>query len=346
MVRLMMIDREIRAGRFPNAARMAKLLETSPRTIQRDFEFLRDSLQAPLEWSAPDNGYRYTEPSFFLPVQQLTEGELLAVLVADKALNEFRGTPFEGRLRSIFEKLTLALPDEVTVSPRELAHAFSFQWTAPVPTDAKIFCSLQQGIRDAETLAVLYHTQSRGTTAWREIDPFHLANVDGEWYLLAWCHRNREIRVFRPSRIRQCKGTGRHFEPPADFDPAHFLRTKFHAMAGDRPVEVRIRFDPALAGYVTEREWGPAARVQYLTDGGIELGLTSENADAIVRWVLNWGPGAEILGPPWVRRRVRSMLAKLRARYEGQPSRRRSSVRPSRTAGRVYKPPSVKARVR
>lgn len=319
--RLMIIDREIRSGAFPNAPSLAAQLEVSARTIQRDLEFLRDSLNGPLEWSALDNGYFYREASFFLPIQQLTEGELLAVLVADKALNEYSGTPFEGTLKRIFEKLTQALPDEVSVSPQELSHAYSFQWTAPVPISSDVFRALQESIRDTTTVDVFYHTQSRDVTQWRKIDPYHLANVDGEWYLLGFCHVHAQVRVFRPSRVRQIKRTSETFEIPGGFDAVHFLKTKFHAMTGDDPVSVRIRFDHALAGYITERQWAPVHRVQYLTDGGVDLTLAVENVDAVIRWVLNWGTGAEVLSPPWVRRRMRETLTRLAERYAESMSR-------------------------
>jgi predicted DNA-binding transcriptional regulator YafY len=344
--RLMVIDREIRSGKYPNAPRLAEQLEVSPRTVQRDLEFLRDSLNAPLEWSAPDNGYCYGEPTYFLPVQQLTEGDLLAVLVADKALSDFRGTAFEGKLRGIFDKLTQALPDEVVVSPQELAQAYSFQRTAQVRTSGEIFHTLEQAIRDDRTLEVLYHTQSRDVTVWRKMDPYHLANVDGEWYLLAFCHVNREVRVFRPSRIRQIKQTGEAFEIPSSFDAVHFLKTKFHVMGGENPVSIRIRFDPSLAGYITEREWSSVHRVQFLTDGGVDLTLTSENVDAVLRWVLNWGAGAEILSPPWVRRRVRETLKRLSERYEKRAPRLPDDGRVLRAAKKVYKPPSRPPRAR
>lgn len=344
--RLIVIDREIRSGRYPNSTRLAEMLEVSGRTIQRDVEFLRDSLRAPLEFDPTHNGYVYTEPSFFLPTLQMTEGDLLAVLVADKALGEFRGTAFEGALRQIFEKLASLLPEEVTVSPQELAEAYSFQATAPVRCDPQVFRDLQEAIRDAASLEVVYHTQSRNATERRTLDPYRLASLDGEWYLLAFCHRHRQVRVFRPSRIREMRRTGETFHLPPDFDASRFLHTKFHAMAGDRPVEVRIHFDRSIAGYIAEREWPEENQCQFLTDGGVELRLVTENADAVIRWVLNWGVGAEILSPPWVRRRLREMVQRILQRYDGQGGR---SVRAGRSSGasrQVYKPPSPSGRAR
>src|SRR5215213_4007586 len=65
--RLQWIDAEIRAGRYPNARRLAEQFEISPRQAQRDFEYLRDSLGAPLAYSALRRGYRYDGETYVLP---------------------------------------------------------------------------------------------------------------------------------------------------------------------------------------------------------------------------------------------------------------------------------------
>ncbi len=338
--RFRFIDREIRRGRYPNCPLLGEMLGVSARTIQRDIEFMKDSLDAPVEFDPIRNGYYYTETSFNLPFAQMTEGELLAMLVADKALGEFRGTAFEGVIRGIFVKLADALPEEVTISPQALAEAYTFVDTAPVRSDPGIFRALQDAVNDGATIEILYHTQSRNQTGRRTVDPYHLANVDGEWFLLAWCHEREEVRIFRPSRIRELRATGKRFHRPDDFNAARFLSTKFHAMAGDRPVSIRIRFDPTLAGYIRERDWMLEHEIQFRTDGGLDLTVRVENADAVVRWVLQWGLGAEIISPPWVRRRLREQVERIHERYEPRPSRVARFRGKGKGTGRVLKPPS------
>ncbi|HEY3079472.1 MAG TPA: hypothetical protein VGM69_06155 [Chloroflexota bacterium] len=70
--RLQWIDSEIRAGRYPNARRLADQFEISQRQAQRDFEYLRDSLGAPLVYSALRRGYRYDGETYVLPGQFVT----------------------------------------------------------------------------------------------------------------------------------------------------------------------------------------------------------------------------------------------------------------------------------
>jgi predicted DNA-binding transcriptional regulator YafY len=74
LARLALIDQSIRGGKWPNASTLAKQLEVSSRTVQRDLEFMRDRLQAPLAFDPVRNGWHYTCPDFHFPFFRITEG--------------------------------------------------------------------------------------------------------------------------------------------------------------------------------------------------------------------------------------------------------------------------------
>jgi predicted DNA-binding transcriptional regulator YafY len=70
--RIAALDRAIRAGEYPNARTISRELEVGHRTVQRDVEFLRDRLGAPLVFDRRHNGYYYAEPDYRLPLMTLT----------------------------------------------------------------------------------------------------------------------------------------------------------------------------------------------------------------------------------------------------------------------------------
>jgi predicted DNA-binding transcriptional regulator YafY len=91
--RLQVIDSAIRRHQWPNARTLARELEVTPRTIQRDIAFLRYRLRAPINFDTSRNGFYYTDPSYRLPYFQMTQGELVALLVASQVMHQYRGTP-------------------------------------------------------------------------------------------------------------------------------------------------------------------------------------------------------------------------------------------------------------
>jgi predicted DNA-binding transcriptional regulator YafY len=251
-------------------------------------------------------------------------------MVADRALTDYRGSEYEKLLRQLLAKATVTLTEQRTVSPQKLAEAHSFLHAPPAErVDPEVFATMEKALRARETIEITYGSRSRSTSAKRRIDPYHLANVDGDWYLLGYCHKRQQVGIFKPSRIRRAKSTGDRFLPRR-FDPEEFLRTRIGAMAGEKIFEAVLRFDSSLADHILGLEWGAGYRVQTLTSGGVELSFRSENPDAVIRWCLGWGPGAEIVSPPWVRRRARQLLRQLGKRYEkgvqpvGRLARRRA----------------------
>jgi len=55
------IDEALRTHSCLTKRQLAKLCCVSPRTVQRDLEFLRDRLRRPLDYDAVQRAYRYTE---------------------------------------------------------------------------------------------------------------------------------------------------------------------------------------------------------------------------------------------------------------------------------------------
>ena len=62
MARIVEFDRQLRQGRYPNRSNFGVDYGVSARTVARDVEYLRDRLEAPLEYDADRRGYYYSKP--------------------------------------------------------------------------------------------------------------------------------------------------------------------------------------------------------------------------------------------------------------------------------------------
>src|SRR5215470_5562730 len=98
--RMMRMHRLIQSGKFPNCRKLAEELEVCAKTIQRDIDFMRYRLQLPIEYDQLKFGFYYTAPVQAFPAMEMSEGELVALLIAEKALAQHRGTGFERPLRA------------------------------------------------------------------------------------------------------------------------------------------------------------------------------------------------------------------------------------------------------
>jgi len=87
---MLRVHQLIQSGKFPNTTTLAREIEVSTKTIQRDIEFMRDRLNLPVEYDASRNGYFYNGEVNAFPTMQITEGEIFALVVAEKALQQYR----------------------------------------------------------------------------------------------------------------------------------------------------------------------------------------------------------------------------------------------------------------
>jgi predicted DNA-binding transcriptional regulator YafY len=157
----------------------------------------------------------------------------------------------------------------------------------------------------------------RDETCKRVVDPYHLASLGGDWYLVAYCHLREAIRMFVPGRIRSLRETGAHFERPADFRIAEFLDAGFKTMRGTgEPRRIRLLFSSEMARYVRERTCHPTQQQKEHKDGRLELSLQVNHLLEVKRWVLSYGAGCEVLEPEELRDEVQDELRRTLRLYE------------------------------
>ena len=294
---MLRIHQAIRSGKYPNATTLAGELEVSTKSIYRDIEFMRDRLELPVEFDGARNGFHYTEEVSNFPTLQITEGELFALLVAEKALQQYRGTTFEKPLLSAFKKMAASLPDTVSLNLADWEQTISFRTSAEPILNVEIFDALAKATAQHRQLLLTYRKPGRKETEPRVVDPYHLANINGEWFLFAYCHLREDIRTFVPSRILEVKPTGKTFARPQKFSLEKRLGDSFGVVTSQDQFGVVIRFDELVADYVREKRWHPSQRLIELEDGSVELRLKLSSLVEIQRWILSWGGHANALAP-------------------------------------------------
>ncbi|HEY3602559.1 MAG TPA: WYL domain-containing transcriptional regulator [Chthoniobacterales bacterium] len=315
LARMMQLHAQLQARRFPNCRKLAHELEVSEKTIQRDIEFMRYQLGLPIEYDQLHFGFVYTEPVTSFPNIQVSEGEIVALFVAQKALQQYHGTPFEAPLRAAFTKIGHGLKDKISFSWSELDAAISFRSVGQSQADLEVFELLSHAVLDSAEVEFRYR-KLRGTAAEiRRVRPYHLGCVDNQWYLFGFDLARQQLRTFALPRIREPRRTGARFRRPANFSIGKFLDSSFGVFQGDGRITVRIRFQPFAAQLVRERVWHHSQKIKELREGGLELELKLGSLEEIERWILSWGNEAEVLEPARLRQRLAETGQEFVARY-------------------------------
>ena len=308
--RMLRIHQAIQAGKYPTAPALAREIEVASKTIHRDLEFMRDRLNLPLAYDPARKGFYYTSEVNAFPTLQITEGEIFALVVAEKALQQYRGTSFEKPLLSAIRKMEQALPDTISLNLADIEQTISFRTRAEPILNLEIFDALAKAVSQRQQLELSYRKPGQAAET-RIIDPYPLANINGEWFLFAFDHARKDLRTFAPARIQSAKRTGKTFERSRKFSLEQRLRDSFGVHAGHEKYEVVLRFTPRAADYIREKKWHDSQALRDLKDGGVELSLSLSSLAEVERWVLSWGGEARVLKPGKLAEAVKASALKI-----------------------------------
>ncbi len=317
--RVQEIHRIIRAGGHPNCSTLAKEIEVTAKTIQRDISFMRDQLGMPVEYHPIKHGYYYTQDVSEFPMLHLSRRDLVALFLARHALEPLRGTRLERMLAESFSKIAEVCPGEVSIEWRELDEAFSVKASGVLAADVTLFGDLLDAIRGTREVSFDYHKLTSSKPERRSVCPHHIGQIEHGWYLIAFDPAREAMRTFALQRITNLEIHKAKFTRQAGFNARDYLGGGFgvwsYASERRNKHEVHIRFEDYAARVVAERQWHPTQAVRKIKPDGsvIEFQADLAGLEEITRWVLSWGSKARVLGPPELKKRVQDELAKMAA---------------------------------
>jgi predicted DNA-binding transcriptional regulator YafY len=312
--RCLKIEKRIRDGGFPSRSILAEALEVTERTIQRDVTFMKDRCGAPIAVSRSRGGYFYTEPAWFLPSVPLTEGELFSLLIARQAVAQYRGTPVVQALETVFNKIAGSLKDTITVHPDYAAGGIlSFAPSAALAVDETVWNRLLLAARNRQSVRMRYSSRKSRETAERTVDPYHILNMQGDWYLYGFDHRRDKICQFQLHRIQSIKVLEQTFDLCPDFDLNAIVNSSFGNFgSADDLKMIRLHITGDMAELLEDRIFHPQQTVRK-RQSGFEISFpvsASGNRPFfhIIQWILSMGRDVEVLAPEQLKELVREEI--------------------------------------
>lgn len=314
--RVVHIHERLGSGHLVTATSLAAKFEVSPRTIKRDIEFMRDRLGVTIAWDATTHSYYCTHHHPLLPLLRIDADEALALALAGKTFAAWRGSPLGQALASALEKIAPIVGGAVSLPVDALKDLLFAPEDPAADAEHRHFAVLLEAIQRRRELRIQYQKPKANTAAeTRTVHPLHLAYLEHRWMLIAHDVSRGARRNFVLARIHEAVATGRHFEPPADFDREKYLAGSLGRFTGDTEHDVRIALDAEAAPYLRERPWHPSQKITECPDGSIEASFRLNHLNDIERRVLACGAHAEVLAPAELRDRLRRTVAALHTRY-------------------------------
>ena len=316
--RLLVIDARIRRGGYPNQRTLSELCGVSNKTVQRDLEYLKLNMKAPLEYDASRKGYYYSKQGFFLPLVFASGTEFQAIKVIGELVSQYEGTPLGEMMEKALYRVLSIFKNEDIEAVRQLTERICFASQPTVPINADVWQAVLEALQRDERLQVAYRRGGGSKVIERLFDPYGLIVRGRDWFLHGFCHLHSKRSTLYLPYIEAAKPVDDFFDLPDDFNLRQYTRSGFMGLHahGKKPQKVVLRFEPELYNVVEMHRFAHDQTVKKDAKGYALVAFKTSALFQVEREVLSWGAKVEVLEPPDLRDRMREVVKDLNRRYK------------------------------
>lgn len=291
-------------------------MDCSRPTLFRAITTLKDKLGAPVIFEKErGGGYRYnsTDGHYELPGLWFTAGELQALVIIQRFLNELGGGLLEEhfallskRIEELTSKKHLNLSE---VAARIRMPALAARRPGPAFQDV-VGATLQR-----KKLWIEYRARTSDQVSQRSVSPQRVTRYRESWYLDAWDEGKNEFRTFAIDRIakhRVLPARARDIEERTLDD---YFASGYGIFSGKGDKVAVLSFSQESARWVADEQWHPRQQGSFLSDGRYELRIPYGQSRELVMDILRHGPHVKVIEPPSLVEEVKKQLIQALRQY-------------------------------
>ncbi len=291
-------------------------LEISHATFKRDIEYMRDRLNVPIIWSRDREAYVIDPDAEVseLPGIWFSPAEIYALLEIEHLLERLEPgllgrqlDPLRTRLRALLERGDRG--------HREVRRRIRVLALGSRRVNREVFEALSVGLLGRRRIHIRHLKRGSGEISERVVSPQRLVHYRYNWYLDAWCHVRKDLRVFAVDAIKSAQVIEEAAREVADESMDRVLGAGYGIFSGAETQTAVLRFTPERARWVADEVWHSRQAGRVEADGSYVLELPYSQEPELVMDLLRHGAGVRVLAPESLRATVARELAEAARQY-------------------------------
>lgn len=315
--RLVRFIDEVKKNKYPNAVKFSEYLQNHDltygtdlscctKTIKRDIEYLKNTLNAPLEYDRSEHGYFLYMRDWALPELSLGGDELFAELFV-------RHISRETVLPSLKEHLETGWDVQITGSPDKDTNISAlssviYATGRNVSIDEEISKNILKAWKECYRIEAVYMKNKQADKFARILEIHALFLSEKVWYCRAYCHTRSGFRNFALHKFSSVRITADKFRRSAK----EINNLKNGKLFDFKTIKyVKALCDKESADYINDREWFPKQKTEILKDGSLQIEFNDVPEQAVKSWITSFNGQVEVLEPESLRKDIREAAQKI-----------------------------------
>ena len=296
---------------------LLSLVDYSKPTLKRYIGKLRE-FGAPLRYDFQTQGYildKTGDDAIQFPGLWFNTSELLSLLTINEMIDQLDPGLLKAELvplRKLIEKKLVARGVKVGELTRRIQFlGIGIRLCCPLAFRMTVTALIER-----KRLKLCYHSRGENKIVNRRVSPQRLFYYRGNWYLAAYCHTRRALRILALERISEVVLLKADCIEIDDRKLSDHFTSSFGIFAGRPKKEAVLIFSQESARWVAEEQWHPNQKGRFLADGTFELRLPYADQRELVMEILRYGPDVQVVSPPQLQQEVINRLEQARLQYE------------------------------
>ena len=287
-------------------------LGVSLATFKRDLEYMRDRLNAPIQWDRENSGYRYIQPdplapTFALPGLWFNSGEVHALLTMQQLLSNLEPGLLAGHIKPLQARLN-ALLESQDHSAAEVETRFRIVHAARRKVTHQYFEVVASATLGRKRLKIRHYSRETAKETERTISPQQLVYYRDNWYVDSWCHLREGIRSFAIDAVHYAEILGDKAKEVSKPKLKEVLESGYGIFSGQSVTWARLRFSPERARWVANEQWHSQQKGKFESDGSYLLEIPYSDDRELLMDILRHGSEVVVIAPEKLRIRIHQEL--------------------------------------
>lgn len=252
------IDQLLQAGASVPFSRPQESLGVSRAQLKRDLAYMRERLNAPIEYDRDSNGYRFGKPAagprYGLPGLWFSAAEIHALLTMRHLLENLRPGLLTPHVKPLLSRFA-AILGSADYSQEEVARRVRVLHQAARELKHEGFAVVATATLNRRRLKIRHYNRNENRETGHVISPQRLVHYRDNWCVDAWCHLRNDLRSFAVDAIRAAEPLEERAKDISKAELDDYLKGGYGIFGGAKVTWAKLKFSPLAARWVATQQW-------------------------------------------------------------------------------------------